>query len=35
MTSILLAMAIVGGTGALIGVLLGIAGEKFEVQVDE
>ncbi|MCM1178762.1 MAG: RnfABCDGE type electron transport complex subunit B [Clostridium sp.] len=34
-TSILLAMAIVGGTGALIGILLGIAGEKFEVEVDE
>lgn len=35
MTSILLAMLIVGGTGALIGVLLGIAGEKFAVEVDE
>lgn len=35
MTSILLAMVIVGGTGALIGILLGIAGEKFAVEVDE
>jgi Na+-translocating ferredoxin:NAD+ oxidoreductase RNF subunit RnfB len=35
MSSILLAMAIVGGTGALIGILLGIAGEKFAVEVDE
>lgn len=35
MNSVLLAMAIVGGTGALIGILLGIAGEKFAVEVDE
>lgn len=35
MNSIILAMAIVGGTGALIGILLGIAGEKFAVEVDE
>ncbi|MDO5156194.1 MAG: RnfABCDGE type electron transport complex subunit B [Eubacteriales bacterium] len=35
MNSILLAMVIVGGTGALIGILLGIAGEKFSVEVDE
>ena len=33
--SILIAMAIVGGTGIIIGILLGIAGEKFEVEVDE
>lgn len=35
MNSVLLAMIIVGGTGALIGILLGIAGEKFAVEVDE
>lgn len=34
-TSIILAMAIVGGTGVIIGILLGIAGEKFAVEVDE
>lgn len=34
-TSILIAMAVVGGTGIIIGILLGIAGEKFEVEVDE
>lgn len=34
-TSILTAIAIVGGTGIVIGILLGIAGEKFEVEVDE
>lgn len=34
-TSVLLAMAMVGGTGVVIGILLGIAGEKFEVEVDE
>lgn len=34
-TSILLATAMVGGTGVIIGILLGIAGEKFEVEVDE
>lgn len=33
--SILLAMAMVGGTGIIIGILLGIAGEKFAVEVDE
>lgn len=33
--SILLAMAMVGGTGIVIGILLGIAGEKFAVEVDE
>lgn len=35
MTSILLAVAMVGGTGAVIGILLGIAGERFAVEVDE
>ena len=34
-TSVLLAMGIVGGTGIVIGILLGIAGEKFAVKVDE
>lgn len=34
-TSILIAMAVVGGTGVVIGILLGIAGEKFAVEVDE
>lgn len=34
-TSILLAMGIVGGTGVVIGVLLGIAGERFAVETDE
>lgn len=34
-TSVLIAMAIVGGTGIIIGILLGIAGEKFAVEVDE
>lgn len=34
-TSVLLAMAMVGGTGVVIGILLGIAGEKFAVEVDE
>lgn len=33
--SILLATAIVGGTGIIIGVLLSVAGEKFAVEVDE
>lgn len=35
MTSVLIAMAVVGGTGVIIGILLGIAGEKFQVEVDE
>ncbi|MBE5923664.1 MAG: RnfABCDGE type electron transport complex subunit B [Lachnospiraceae bacterium] len=35
LSSILIAMAIVGGTGLVIGILLGIAGEKFKVEVDE
>lgn len=34
-TSIILAIAVVGGTGVIIGILLGIAGEKFAVEVDE
>ena len=34
-TSILIATAVVGGTGLIIGILLGIAGEKFAVEVDE
>lgn len=33
--SILLATAVVAGTGIVIGILLGIAGEKFAVEVDE
>ena len=33
--SIVLAVAIVGGTGVVIGILLGIAGEKFAVEIDE
>ncbi|WP_434311401.1 RnfABCDGE type electron transport complex subunit B [Hominifimenecus sp. rT4P-3] len=32
---ILLAVAVVGGVGLLIGLLLGVAGKKFAVQVDE
>lgn len=35
MTSVFIAMAMVGGTGIVIGILLGIAGERFEVEVDE
>lgn len=34
-SGILIAAAIVGGTGLFIGVFLGIAGKKFAVQVDE
>lgn len=34
-TGILLAAAIVGGTGLLIGVFLGISGKAFAVEVDE
>lgn len=33
-TGIIIAAVIVGGTGLLIGVFLGIAGEKFKVEVD-
>lgn len=35
MNGILLATLMVGGTGLLIGILLGIAGKKFYVEVDE
>ena len=34
-TGIIIAAAIVGGTGLFIGVFLGIAGKKFAVEVDE
>jgi Na+-translocating ferredoxin:NAD+ oxidoreductase RNF subunit RnfB len=35
MTSILTAVAVVAGVGIIIGILLGIAGEKLKVKVDE
>ena len=35
MNGILAATLMVGGTGLLIGILLGIAGKKFYVEVDE
>ena len=35
MNVILIAAAIVGGTGLFIGLFLGVAGEKFKVEVDE
>ncbi len=35
MTGILLAAAVVGGTGILLAILLSIAGDKFAVEVDE
>lgn len=34
-TAIILATAVIGITGLLIGLLLGIAGKKFAVEVDE
>lgn len=34
-TGILIATAIVGGTGLVIGLILGVAGEKLKVEVDE
>ena len=34
-TTILIAVAVVAGVGIIIGVLLGVAGEKFKVPVDE
>ena len=34
-TGIIIAAAIVGGTGVFIGVFVGIAGNKFAVDVDE
>ena len=33
--SILIAVAVIGGTGLCIGLLLGIAGKKFAVEVNE
>lgn len=35
MTGIILAAAVVGGTGIFIGLLLGVAGEKLKVEVDQ
>ncbi|MDD6212513.1 MAG: RnfABCDGE type electron transport complex subunit B [Clostridiales bacterium] len=35
MGAVLLAIVVVGGVGLLIGLLLGVAGKKFEVEVDE
>ena len=35
MTGIILAAAVVGGTGILIGLLLGVAGEKLKIEVDQ
>lgn len=35
MTGILVAVAVVAGVGVLIGILLGVAGEKFKVEVNE
>ena len=34
-TAIILAAVVVGGTGLIIAILLGIASEKFKVPVDE
>ena len=34
-TGIILAVAVVGGTGLFIGVFLGISGKKFAVETDE
>ena len=34
-TGILIAAALVGGTGLVIGLLLGVAGKKFAVEVNE
>ena len=34
-SGILIAAAIVGGTGLFIGVFLGVSGKKFAVEVDE
>ena len=34
-TGVLVAALLVGGTGLLIGIFLGVAGEKLEVEVDE
>ena len=35
MTGIIIAAAIVGGAGIIIGLFLGISGEKLKVEVDE
>ncbi len=35
MTGIIVAAAAVGGTGLLIGILLGVAGKKFQIEVNE
>ena len=35
MTEVIIAAAIVGGVGILIGVFLGLSGEKLKVEVDE
>ena len=35
MTGVIIAAAIVGGTGIIIGLFLGISGEKLKVEVDE
>ena len=35
MSSVLISVLVVGGTGLLIGFLLGVAGKKFEVKTDE
>ncbi|MCD8124078.1 MAG: RnfABCDGE type electron transport complex subunit B [Lachnospiraceae bacterium] len=35
MNAVLMAVVVVGGVGLLIGILLGVAGKKFEVEVDE
>lgn len=35
MTGLLLAAVVIGAIGIIIGVLLGIASEKFKVEVDE
>lgn len=35
MTEVLIAAAVVGGVGILIGIFLGISGEKFKVEIDE
>ena len=34
-TAIIIAAAAVGGTGILVGLILGIAGERLKVEVDE
>lgn len=34
-TGIIIAAIVVGGTGLFIGIFLGVAGQKFAVEVDE